>query len=97
VEVTLSHAIKLEAYKQSLFARVIWLTIITAVPSAGHVLSVRLQNHQRWVNEQVDELQEALTQATRGMPTMTAKPKPWSGHATPSDAASSVGSALGTS
>ena len=49
VQAALSHTIKLKVFKQSLAYRVLWLTIMTAVPCSGHVLSVQLQVIRRQV------------------------------------------------
>jgi len=97
VEATLSHAIKVEALEQSLACQG---TLVTdqddgraELQSLVCAVSDQLDSREAALHERVDELQEALEQATKGIVALAAGP--WSGLAFQSDAAASVGSAQG--
>ena len=94
VEIVLSHAIKLETYEQSLSTQGSLVDGCAkcrphAVCAVGDPLDV---GKAAMLRRQVSELRGALTQLTRRMASFTARP--WSGLATPHNAASSVGSIL---
>jgi len=69
--------------------------MMMAVPRAGSVLSVQLQVRRRWVRlphstSWIEDRQSALVQVMRGRAALAVGL--WSGHATPSEAESSVSS-----